>query len=128
MADLFLSSNKVLSEFNSFSSLLSFNKGRHVYCSSSSSDEFMTDSPLKYFSIIIECDRNKCQFAHLFSILFSSNLESSLLNKIYYRSFSILQAWIEDCYSVDFAINPDLMGVLKTFINSEVTHCFDRKF
>ncbi|XP_077206316.1 kinase non-catalytic C-lobe domain-containing protein 1 isoform X2 [Paroedura picta] len=50
----------------------------------------------------------------------SSNLESSLLSKIYHRSFSILQTWIEICYGVDFAINPDLMGILKTFINSKV--------
>nr|XP_056706459.1 kinase non-catalytic C-lobe domain-containing protein 1 [Euleptes europaea] len=50
----------------------------------------------------------------------SSNLESSLLSKIYHRSFSILQTWIENCYGVDFKINPDLMDTLKTFIISKV--------
>ncbi|XP_048360827.1 kinase non-catalytic C-lobe domain-containing protein 1-like isoform X2 [Sphaerodactylus townsendi] len=50
----------------------------------------------------------------------SSNMESSLLSKIYHRSFSILQTWIENCYGVDFAINPDLMDTLKTFIISKV--------
>ncbi|XP_060097354.1 kinase non-catalytic C-lobe domain-containing protein 1 [Heteronotia binoei] len=52
--------------------------------------------------------------------LSSSNLESSLLSKIYHRSFSILQTWIEDCYGVDFETDPDLMGILKTFINSKM--------
>ncbi|XP_066477526.1 kinase non-catalytic C-lobe domain-containing protein 1 [Tiliqua scincoides] len=51
----------------------------------------------------------------------SSNLGScSLLSKIYHRSFSILQTWIEDCYTVDFTINPDLMSTLKDFIISKV--------
>ncbi|XP_063162644.1 kinase non-catalytic C-lobe domain-containing protein 1 [Candoia aspera] len=51
----------------------------------------------------------------------SSSLESSsLLSKIYHRSFSILQAWIEDCYTVDFTINPDFMRILKDFIISKV--------
>ncbi|KAM6442336.1 kinase non-catalytic C-lobe domain-containing protein 1 isoform 1-T1 [Liasis olivaceus] len=51
----------------------------------------------------------------------SSSLEScSLLSKIYHRSFSILQAWIEDCYTVDFTVNPDFMRILKDFIISKV--------
>ncbi|XP_053168247.1 kinase non-catalytic C-lobe domain-containing protein 1 isoform X2 [Hemicordylus capensis] len=53
--------------------------------------------------------------------LCSSNLGSCLLlSKIYYRSFSILQTWIEDCFIVDFAIKPDLMSTLKDFITSKV--------
>ncbi|XP_042316222.1 kinase non-catalytic C-lobe domain-containing protein 1 isoform X2 [Sceloporus undulatus] len=51
----------------------------------------------------------------------SSSPEScSLLSKIYFRSFSILQTWIEDCYAVDFAVNPDFMSTLKEFIISKV--------
>ncbi|XP_054839109.1 kinase non-catalytic C-lobe domain-containing protein 1 [Eublepharis macularius] len=50
----------------------------------------------------------------------SSNLESSLLSKMYNRSFSILQTWIEDCYTVDFSINPEFMATLQTFIISKV--------
>ncbi|XP_068806078.1 kinase non-catalytic C-lobe domain-containing protein 1 isoform X2 [Struthio camelus] len=56
----------------------------------------------------------------------SSTLSSASLNpstsftKICNRSFCILQAWIEDCYSVDFATNTDLLYTLKAFISSQV--------
>ncbi|XP_026566322.1 kinase non-catalytic C-lobe domain-containing protein 1 [Pseudonaja textilis] len=51
----------------------------------------------------------------------SSSPEScSLFSKIYHRSFSIIQAWIEDCYTVDFSINPNFMRILKDFIISQV--------
>ncbi|XP_078247395.1 kinase non-catalytic C-lobe domain-containing protein 1 isoform X1 [Pogona vitticeps] len=43
----------------------------------------------------------------------------SLLSQIYHRSFSILQSWIEDCYAVDFTINPHFMSTLKDFIISK---------
>ncbi|KAJ6668922.1 hypothetical protein lerEdw1_007731 [Lerista edwardsae] len=72
-------------------------------------------------SIIIQVSIWKCLSIHQLSVLLSSNLEScSLLSKIYHRSFSILQTWIEDCYAVDFTINPDLMSTLKDFIISKV--------
>ncbi|NXY69749.1 KNDC1 protein, partial [Glareola pratincola] len=55
------------------------------------------------------------------STLSSSNLDpSTSLAKICNRSFYILQAWIEDCYSVDFATNADLLCTLKEFISSKV--------
>uniref|UniRef100_A0A8C5JU41 N-terminal Ras-GEF domain-containing protein n=1 Tax=Junco hyemalis TaxID=40217 RepID=A0A8C5JU41_JUNHY len=55
------------------------------------------------------------------STLSSSSLDpSTSLTKICNRSFYILQAWIEDCYSVDFATNTDLLGTLKEFISSKV--------
>ncbi|GAB0192167.1 kinase non-catalytic C-lobe domain-containing protein 1 [Grus japonensis] len=51
----------------------------------------------------------------------SANLDpSTSLTKICNRSFYILQAWIEDCYSVDFATNTDLLCTLKEFISSKV--------
>ncbi|CAN8216208.1 unnamed protein product [Coccothraustes coccothraustes] len=55
------------------------------------------------------------------STLSSASLDpSTSLTKIRNRSFYILQAWIEDCYSVDFATNTDLLGTLKEFISSKV--------
>ncbi|XP_009081780.1 PREDICTED: protein very KIND, partial [Acanthisitta chloris] len=55
------------------------------------------------------------------STLSSANLDpSTSLTKIRNRSFYILQAWIEDCYSVDFATNSDLLHTLKEFISSKV--------
>ncbi|XP_071420097.1 kinase non-catalytic C-lobe domain-containing protein 1 isoform X2 [Pithys albifrons albifrons] len=45
---------------------------------------------------------------------------SASLSKICNRSFYILQAWIEDCYSVDFATNTGLLCTLKEFISSKV--------
>ncbi|ETE70601.1 Protein very KIND, partial [Ophiophagus hannah] len=51
----------------------------------------------------------------------SSSPEScSLFSKIYHRSFSIIQAWIEDCYTVDFSTNPNFMRILKDFIISQI--------
>ncbi|XP_065495227.1 kinase non-catalytic C-lobe domain-containing protein 1 [Caloenas nicobarica] len=53
--------------------------------------------------------------------LSSASLDpSTSLTKICNRSFYILQAWIEDCYSVDFATNTDLLCTLKDFISSKV--------
>ncbi|XP_014815239.1 PREDICTED: protein very KIND isoform X1 [Calidris pugnax] len=55
------------------------------------------------------------------SSLSSASLDpSSSLTKICNRSFYILQAWIEDCYSVDFATNAHLFRTLKEFISSKV--------
>ncbi|XP_063261630.1 kinase non-catalytic C-lobe domain-containing protein 1 [Prinia subflava] len=55
------------------------------------------------------------------STLSSASLDPSTpLTKICNRSFYILQAWIEDCYNVDFATNTDLLGTLKEFISSKV--------
>ncbi|NXL53001.1 KNDC1 protein, partial [Podilymbus podiceps] len=55
------------------------------------------------------------------STLCSASLDpSTSLTKICNRSFYILQAWIEDCYSVDFATNTDLLCTLKEFISSKV--------
>uniref|UniRef100_A0A8B9MS30 Kinase non-catalytic C-lobe domain-containing protein 1 n=1 Tax=Accipiter nisus TaxID=211598 RepID=A0A8B9MS30_9AVES len=55
------------------------------------------------------------------STLSSASLDpSTSLTKICNRSFYILQAWIEDCYSVDFATNNDLLCTLKEFISSKV--------
>ncbi|XP_057258251.1 kinase non-catalytic C-lobe domain-containing protein 1 isoform X3 [Pezoporus wallicus] len=55
------------------------------------------------------------------STLSSASLgPSTSLTKICNRSFYILQAWIEDCYSVDFATNTDLLCTLKEFISSKV--------
>ncbi|NWH82257.1 KNDC1 protein, partial [Piaya cayana] len=55
------------------------------------------------------------------STLSSANLDpSTSLTKICNRSFYILQAWIEECYSIDFATNTDLLLTLKEFISSKV--------
>ncbi|NXF32840.1 KNDC1 protein, partial [Nyctibius bracteatus] len=56
------------------------------------------------------------------STLSSASLDpSTSFTKICNRSFYILQAWIEDCYSVDFATNTDLLRTLKEFISSKVS-------
>uniref|UniRef100_A0A8C8APU0 Kinase non-catalytic C-lobe domain containing 1 n=1 Tax=Otus sunia TaxID=257818 RepID=A0A8C8APU0_9STRI len=55
------------------------------------------------------------------STLSSASLDpSTSLTKICNRSFYILQAWIEDCYSIDFATNAGLLCTLKEFISSKV--------
>ncbi|NXL86871.1 KNDC1 protein, partial [Alectura lathami] len=55
------------------------------------------------------------------STLSSASLDpSTSLTKICNRSFYILQAWIEDCYSVDFATNAELVCTLREFISSKV--------
>ncbi|NXC42922.1 KNDC1 protein, partial [Penelope pileata] len=55
------------------------------------------------------------------STLSSASLDpSTSLTKICNRSFYILQAWIEDCYSVDFATNENLLCTLREFISSQV--------
>ncbi|NXU85454.1 KNDC1 protein, partial [Xiphorhynchus elegans] len=66
------------------------------------------------------------------STLSSASLDpSTSLTKICNRSFYILQAWIEDCYSVDFATNTGLLCTLKEFISSKASQnfsgCFKKK-
>uniref|UniRef100_A0A8P0TRT7 Kinase non-catalytic C-lobe domain containing 1 n=1 Tax=Canis lupus familiaris TaxID=9615 RepID=A0A8P0TRT7_CANLF len=45
---------------------------------------------------------------------------SSTFTKIYKRSFCLLQAWLEDCYAVDFTRNSGLLGSLEDFISSKI--------
>ncbi|KAM6186245.1 kinase non-catalytic C-lobe domain-containing protein 1 [Rhynchocyon petersi] len=45
---------------------------------------------------------------------------ASTFTKIYKRSFCLLQAWVEDCYTVDFTGNAGLRGQLQTFITSKI--------
>ncbi|XP_044604248.2 kinase non-catalytic C-lobe domain-containing protein 1 isoform X1 [Equus asinus] len=45
---------------------------------------------------------------------------TSTFTKIYKRSFCLLQAWVEDCYAVDFTRNAGLLGRLEDFISSKV--------
>lgn len=46
---------------------------------------------------------------------------TSTFTKIYRRSLCVLQAWVEDCYTVDFTRNSGLLGKLEDFISSKVT-------
>lgn len=46
---------------------------------------------------------------------------TSTFTKIYKRSFCLLQAWLEDCYAVDFTRNSGLLSRLEDFISSKVT-------
>ncbi|XP_030058856.1 kinase non-catalytic C-lobe domain-containing protein 1 [Microcaecilia unicolor] len=51
--------------------------------------------------------------------LSSENLDSSsTFAKIYNRTLYLLQAWIEDCCTVDFTANPDLLDIVEKFIYS----------
>ena len=45
---------------------------------------------------------------------------TSTFTKIYRRSFCLLQAWLEDCYSVDFVRNAGLLGRLQHYLSSQV--------
>ncbi|XP_027975823.1 LOW QUALITY PROTEIN: kinase non-catalytic C-lobe domain-containing protein 1 [Eumetopias jubatus] len=45
---------------------------------------------------------------------------TSTFTKIYKRSFCLLQAWLEDCYAVDFTRNTGLLGRLEDFISSKI--------
>lgn len=45
---------------------------------------------------------------------------SSTFTKIYRRSLCLLQAWVEDCYTVDFTRNAGLLGRLADFVSSKV--------
>ncbi|XP_075072282.1 kinase non-catalytic C-lobe domain-containing protein 1 [Mixophyes fleayi] len=40
--------------------------------------------------------------------------------KIYHRSLLLLQTWIEDCWHIDFSINPDLLDKLEDLSNSQI--------
>lgn len=45
---------------------------------------------------------------------------TSTFTKIYRRSFCLLQAWLEDCYTVDFVRNAGLLGRLQDYLSSQV--------
>ncbi|XP_066211428.1 kinase non-catalytic C-lobe domain-containing protein 1 isoform X2 [Saccopteryx leptura] len=45
---------------------------------------------------------------------------TSTFTKIYKRSLCLLQAWVEDCYTVDFTRNASLLGRLEDFISSKI--------
>uniref|UniRef100_A0A8C2VEZ2 Kinase non-catalytic C-lobe domain containing 1 n=1 Tax=Chinchilla lanigera TaxID=34839 RepID=A0A8C2VEZ2_CHILA len=45
---------------------------------------------------------------------------TSTFTKIYRRSLCVLQAWVEDCYAVDFTRNAGLLERLEDFISSKI--------
>ncbi|XP_020735664.2 kinase non-catalytic C-lobe domain-containing protein 1 [Odocoileus virginianus] len=45
---------------------------------------------------------------------------TSTFTKIYRRSFCLLQAWLEDCYTVDFVRNAGLLGRLRDYLSSQI--------
>ncbi|XP_055281873.1 kinase non-catalytic C-lobe domain-containing protein 1 [Moschus berezovskii] len=45
---------------------------------------------------------------------------TSTFTKIYRRSFCLLQAWLEDCYAVDFVRNAGLLGRLQDYLSSQI--------
>ncbi|KAM6182988.1 kinase non-catalytic C-lobe domain-containing protein 1 [Erethizon dorsatum] len=45
---------------------------------------------------------------------------TSTFTKIYRRSLCVLQAWVEDCYTVDFTRNAGLLERLEDFISSKI--------
>uniref|UniRef100_A0A2K6GFK0 Kinase non-catalytic C-lobe domain-containing protein 1 n=1 Tax=Propithecus coquereli TaxID=379532 RepID=A0A2K6GFK0_PROCO len=45
---------------------------------------------------------------------------TSTFTKIYKRSLCVLQAWVEDCYAVDFTRNTGLLGRLEDFLSSKI--------
>lgn len=45
---------------------------------------------------------------------------ASTFTKIYRRSLCLLQAWLEDCYTVDFTRNAGLLGRLQDYLSSQV--------
>ncbi|XP_073526335.1 kinase non-catalytic C-lobe domain-containing protein 1-like, partial [Phyllobates terribilis] len=45
---------------------------------------------------------------------------SCLDAKIYHRSLVLLQAWIEECWSIDFSMNPDLLDKIEVLSNSQI--------
>ncbi|KAM4030742.1 kinase non-catalytic C-lobe domain-containing protein 1 [Anomaloglossus baeobatrachus] len=40
--------------------------------------------------------------------------------KIYHRSLVLLQAWIEECWHIDFSTNPDLLDKIEDLSNSQI--------
>ncbi|XDB64765.1 hypothetical protein AB1E18_018071 [Capra hircus] len=45
---------------------------------------------------------------------------TSTFTKVYRRSFCLLQAWLEDCYAVDFVRNAGLLGRLQDYLSSQI--------
>uniref|UniRef100_A0A8D1V5M2 Kinase non-catalytic C-lobe domain-containing protein 1 n=1 Tax=Sus scrofa TaxID=9823 RepID=A0A8D1V5M2_PIG len=45
---------------------------------------------------------------------------ASTFTKIYRRSLCLLQAWLEDCYTVDFTRNAGLLGRVQDYLSSQV--------
>ncbi|KAG5196148.1 hypothetical protein JEQ12_011784 [Ovis aries] len=45
---------------------------------------------------------------------------NSTFTKVYRRSFCLLQAWLEDCYAVDFVRNAGLLGRLQDYLSSQI--------
>ncbi|KAL0616903.1 Kinase non-catalytic C-lobe domain-containing protein 1, partial [Plecturocebus cupreus] len=45
---------------------------------------------------------------------------TSTFTKIYRRSLCVLQAWVEDCYAVDFTRNSGLLEQLEDFVSSKI--------
>ncbi|XP_067909436.1 kinase non-catalytic C-lobe domain-containing protein 1 [Heterodontus francisci] len=68
-----------------------------------------------------------CEFLQFLEDRFTSVIDASKNDKrsadcikVYNRSLDLLQAWIEECYNVDFAQDAEILHKLETFISSKV--------
>ncbi|XP_060697767.1 kinase non-catalytic C-lobe domain-containing protein 1 [Hemiscyllium ocellatum] len=68
-----------------------------------------------------------CEFLQFLEDRFSSVIDISANQRnssdsinVYNRSLDLLQAWIEECYYVDFAEDTEVLNKLETFISSKV--------
>ncbi|XP_051883827.1 kinase non-catalytic C-lobe domain-containing protein 1 [Pristis pectinata] len=74
-----------------------------------------------------------CEFLQFLKDRFNSITDISLKHKmspdcikVYNRSLDLLQAWIEECYSVDIAQDAVILHKLETFITRKVIPCDSR--
>ncbi|XP_007452073.1 PREDICTED: protein very KIND [Lipotes vexillifer] len=90
-----------------------------------SSDAFL-DGYVQQFLYTFRYFCSPHDFLHFLLDRISSTLSrahqdpTSTSSKIYRRSFCLLQAWLEDCYAVDFRRDAGLLGRLQDYLASQI--------
>ncbi|XP_067858527.1 kinase non-catalytic C-lobe domain-containing protein 1 [Heptranchias perlo] len=82
---------------------------------------------VQQFSYTFRYFTSPCEFLQFLKDRFNSVIDISVNQKrsadcikVCNRSLDLLQAWIEECYNVDFGQDVDLLHKLETFISSKV--------
>ncbi|XP_038677843.1 kinase non-catalytic C-lobe domain-containing protein 1 isoform X1 [Scyliorhinus canicula] len=90
------------------------------------SSNAVKDGYVQQFFYTFRYFTSPCEFLQFLEDRINSVIDISVTKKctadctkVYNRSLDLLQAWIEECYNVDFAQDTEVLHKLKTFISSK---------
>uniref|UniRef100_UPI00398F1D04 kinase non-catalytic C-lobe domain-containing protein 1 n=1 Tax=Pristiophorus japonicus TaxID=55135 RepID=UPI00398F1D04 len=76
-------------------------------------------SPCEFLQFLKDRFNNSSKLNYFYNSSVNQKRSADCI-KVYNRSLDLLQAWIEECYNIDFAQDIEVLHMLETFISSKV--------